>query len=676
MQHHRVLRFVSPAVADDLLLPTRVTGSERLAEPFRFTIELVAKADGPDPDPLAVLGQDATLELLQGSGSRHGPSTWRPIRGMLAEFAETAHGHDWVRYRAVLVPRIWALSLARRTRVHQQQAVPDVVGAVLGEHGLTGAAVEWNLQGRYAVRDYVLQYQEDDLAFVSRLCEDEGIAWYHRHDAGASVLVFTDHVGGWAAVAGDTTIPYRPSHGAADGGSAAANDWHQQEVVEAFARHQRQVPKAIALHDWNYRTPDHDLTAEAQVGERAVGAATSEFGGHQLDTGDARRLAGLRAEELRCRQVVFAGAADQRGFRAGHRFTLESHPRAAFATDYLLVAVQHEVTQALDGGSGDGASTHYANTFEAQPVNQVFRPPLRTPRPVVPGALNARIDAAGTGTYAELDEAGRYQVKLLCDTADAPAGGASRPVRMAQPYGGSDHGLHLPLHKRTEVLLLHVNGDPDRPVIAGVVPNPDTPSVVTGANHTQALLRTAGGNELRFEDLRGKEQVFLHATRDRLVEVLHDDTTIVGHDQRLTVKGMQQIAVAAASSVAIGAAYQVSVGAAMNESVGGAKTEEVGAAKYETVAGDRTLDVGGDFTVTVTGEQSDSAQALRTITAPVIRLVAEKELVLQVGKAAIVMKADGTIRLDGSDVLIKASKGIAAKAGGAVALKGATSGDN
>lgn len=657
-------------MADDLLLPTRVTGRERLAEAFRFTIDLVAKADGPDVDPEAVLGQEATLDLLQGSGSRHGASHWRPIRGMLAEFAETAHGHDWVRYRAVLVPPIWALSLSRRTRVHQQQSVPDVVRAVLADHRLSGAAVEWNLQGRYAVRDYVLQYQEDDLSFISRLCEDEGLAWYHRHDAAASVLVFTDHTGGWAAVAGDTTIPYRPSHGS--DASAAANDWHQQEVVEAFARHQRQVPKAIALHDWNYRTPDHDLTAEAQVGERAVGAATSEFGAHQLAAGDARRLVGLRAEELRCRQVVFAGSADQRGFRAGHRFTLESHPRAAFAVEYLLIAVQHEVTQALDGG----ASTHYANTFEAQPATQVFRPPLVTPRPQVPGVLNARIDAAGTGTYAELDEAGRYQVKLLCDTAEAPAGGASRPVRMAQPYGGSDHGLHLPLHKSTEVLLLHVNGDPDRPVIAGVVPNPDTPSVVTAANHTQAILRTAGGNELRFEDLRGKEQVVLHATRDRLVEVLHDDTTTVGHDQRLTVGGTQQIAVAAASSVAIGAAFQISVGAAMNESVGGAKTEEVGAAKYETVAGERTLDVGGVFTVTVAGEHSDTAEATRTIRAPSIRLLATKDLTLQVGKASIVMKVDGTIRIEGSEVLIKASGGIAAKAGGTLALKGATAGTN
>ncbi len=665
---------MSPAIAEDVLLPTRASGTERLAEPFRFIIDLVAKADGADPDPAAVLAQTASLDVLQGSGSRHEPSFWRPIRGILAEFAETAHGHDWVRYRAVLVPPIWALSLARQTRVHQRQTVPDVVRAVLTEHKINGAMVEFNLHGRYATRDYLLQYQEDDLAFVSRLCEDEGIAWYHRHDEQASVLVFTDHAGGWAMVAGDTTIPYRPSHAGDESG--AASDWHQQEVVDAFARHQRQVPQSIAVHDWNYRTPDLDLSAEATVATRAVGAPTHEFGAHQLDPGEARRVAALRAEELRCRQVRFCGTADQRGFRVGHRFTLESHPRAAFAAEYLLVAVDHEATQALDGGSGDQGSTHYANTFEAQPADQVFRPPLHTPRPQIPGVLNARIDAAGAGTYAELDEAGRYQVKLQCDTAEAPAGGASRPVRMTQPYGGADHGFHLPLHKNAEVLLLHVNGDPDRPVIAGVVPNPDTPSVVTATNHTQAILRTAGGNELRFEDLRGKEQIVVHATRDRLVEVVHDDTTTVGHDQQLTVGGAQQIAVAQACSVAIGAALQISVGAAMNESVGGAKTEEVGAAKFETVAGERTLDVGGAFTVTVAGEHQDAAQGTRTISAPTIRLIAEKELVLQVGKASIVMKADGTIRLEGGDVQLLASGGIAAKAGGKLALKGATTGVN
>ena len=676
MHHHRVLRFITPAVAEGVFLPTSLRGEERIGEGFRFTVEVVAKADGPDPDPLAVLSQPATLEILQGSGNRHDAAQWRPIRGMLAEFAETAHGQDWVRYRAVLVPTMWALSLARQTRVHQRVSVPEVVRTVLAEHGISGSLVEWNLQSRYAVRDYLLQYQEDDLTFIKRLCEDEGISWFHRHDASASVVVFTDHVNGWPMVSGDSTIPYRPSHAGGEqagpnAGARAANDWHQQEVVEAFAKHQQQVEKSIVVNDWNYRTPDHDLRAEVAVADRAVGQGSTHFGTHHLDSGEACRIAGLRAEEVRCRQVRFVGVSDQRGFRAGHRFTLESHPRPAFAVEYVVVAIVHEATQALDGG--EQASTHYTNSFTAHPASQIYRPALTAIRPQVAGVLHARIDAVGSGTYAELDEAGRYQVKLACDATAAPAGGASRPVRMAQPYGGRDHGMHLPLHKSTEVLLLHVNGDPDRPVIAGVVPNPDTPSVVTSTNNTQAILRTAGGNELRFEDLQGKEQVFVHATRDRFVEVVHHDTTTVGGDQRLTVAGTQHTAVAAASHVAIGAALQLSVGAAMNESVGGAKMEEVGGAKYETVAGERTLDVGGSLSVTITGDHIDESQAVRTLKAKKIRLIAEQELILQVGKASLIMKSDGSIRLDGSTVLITTSGSISGKAGGKVVLAGATS---
>lgn len=676
MRQHRVLRFASAAVAPDTLLPTAVSGEERISTPTVFTIDLAAKADGPDIDPAALLAETATLEILQGAGSRHAPTAWRPIRGVLREFAETGHGHDWIRYRAVLVADIWPLSLSRRTKVHQHRAVPDLVKDVLSAHRISGKAVELNLRGRYAEREYVLQYQEDDLSFICRLLEHEGISWYQRHDAGATVLVLTDHADGWATVPGDAEIPFRPRHGNDDGEAAAAQDWYQQEVIDELARVQRLVAGSYEVRDWNYRTPGSDLTAKVQVGNQAVAGPTSLFGEHHKDAGEAGRIAGLRAEELRCRQAVFQGGGDQRGFRCGHRFTLESHPRPAFAQEYLLVAVHHDITQALEGGSGSGASTHYENRFTALPAGQVYRPELRTPRPIVPGVLNARIDAAGDGTYAELDDTGRYHVKLLADTAEAAPGGGSRAVRMAQPSTGADHGFHLPLHKESEVLLVHVGGDPDRPIIAGTVPNPDTPSVVVGANQTQSVWRSAGANEVRFEDLKGKEEVFLHASRDRRVEVVHDDQTTVGNDQRLTVRKSQTVKIATTCHLAIGAAYQISVGAAMNESVGASKSEEVGAAKYETVAGERTLDVGKDFAVKVGAEHREQAVGKRLVKAKAVLIEAEDEITLRCGKASLTLTRSGDIRIEGKDVLVKASGKLAGKAAGDLVLKGAKSADN
>ncbi len=684
MQHHRVLRFVSSAVPDDALIPTVASGVERISSPFRWELNLVSKARDGDLDLAEVLAQPAAIEILQGSGSRHAPSTWRVIHGVLAEFAQIIHGKDWIRYRAVLVSAEWVLSLSRETRIFQRLTVPDLVRQVLASHGLDGPAVEVNLQGTYPVREYVVQYQEDDLAFISRLLEHDGISWYHRHDDDRTVLVITDHNQGFTAVAGDTTIPYRARTDADPDTPTAAVDWFQQEVVDAFSCHQQLVPKAVVVQDWNYRQPGHDLAATEKVGDQAVSDPTYLFGEHQHDGGDAKRIAKLRAEELRCRQLVYRGGGDQRGFRCGHRFNLESHPRADFCGDYILVELRHEIGQAIERGSGSSAATHYSNEFSALPEAVPFRPELRTPRPVVPGVLNARVDAAGSGQYAELDDVGRYRVKLAFDRSKPAEGTASQLVRMVQPYGGADHGVHFPLHKSAEVLLMHVNGDPDRPIIAGSVPNPDVPSVVTGANQTQSVIRTAGQNELRFEDLKGSEQIYLRATKDRLTEILNDDRETIARDEKISIGRNKdesiglasQEKVGAAKHVAIGAAYQISVGAAMNESVGASKTEEVALFKYETVGGKRTLDVGEGFTVSIGAEHHESAVKERVISAKAVRISAEEEIVLQVGAASITLKKNGDIRISGKNVVLNATGKLSGKASGEVALKGSKTAGN
>jgi len=83
---------------------------------------------------------------------------------------------------------------------------------------------------------------------------------------------------------------------------------------------------------------------------------------------------------------------------------------------------------------------------------------------------------------------------------------------MAQPYGGTDHGLHFPLHKGCEVALACQDGDPDRPVIVGALPNPNHKSVVTNANQTRVNLQTCGDNRIYFEDKPEAQRALLQST--------------------------------------------------------------------------------------------------------------------------------------------------------------------
>ena len=67
---------------------------------------------------------------------------------------------------------------------------------------------------------------------------------------------------------------------------------------------------------------------------------------------------------------------------------------------------------------------------------------------------------------------------------------------MLQPFAGEQHGMHFPLHKGTEVILVFTNGDPDLPVIAEAIPNPEHPSMVTGLNQTMSIIQTGGQNKI------------------------------------------------------------------------------------------------------------------------------------------------------------------------------------
>lgn len=664
-------RFTSTAPGGDAFKVVGINGHEELSQPFAFSLDLVAE-NKDDFDFAAMLSSPATLEIATDAAGGTAKVT-----GVLAEFSLLARGDDWVKYQARLVPPLWALGLGKRSRVFQQATVPDIVKDVLGSR----VAAEFNLQGSHPAREYVVQWQESDLVFIQRLLAHEGICFYFKH-ADGSKLIIADHAQAFNDVPSPQAIEYKPPAGI---GAVVGKDWSIDVSVAAFAREQRLVLGEVALKDWNWRRPDTDLTVTKAVGGGGVAGDGYEYGDHYQDAEQGQQLATLRVEELRSRQHVFRGVSDHRGLRPGSIFTLKGHRLDSLNREYVVVSVRHQGAQALERGSGSAQGTFFRSEFTAAPHDVPYRPSRRAGKPSIPGVMNARIDAAGDGQYAELDDQGRYRVIMPFDRSGKQGGNASRPVRMSQPYGGNDMGLHLPLRKGTEVLIAHVGGDPDRPIITGAVPNPDHPSVLTASNQTNAVLRTPGKHELRFEDLQGSERVFLHAERDRMTEVTRNDDHTVGGAQTVAVTGSQQIDIGASQSISIGstkteniaaasvenvggakavdigAAYVINVGAAMNEAVGGAKTEEVGAYKYETVAKDRSLSVGDDLSVTVGKSHSDKAGKDRVIEAEKIRIEAKESIVIVCGKAKISMAKNGDIVIEGGKITMKGSSDVVIK---------------
>ncbi|MEQ9323249.1 MAG: type VI secretion system tip protein VgrG, partial [Polyangiaceae bacterium] len=232
------------------------------------------------------------------------------------------------------------------------------------------------------------------------------------------------------------------------------------------------------------------------------------YGDNFRTPSEGERLARIQAEALVATQAVYEARGTVYQMQPGFLFTLEQHPRASLNAEYLVTELEHRGKQVegiveLDEMFGLEADRAYVSELRAIPSKVQFRAPRRTPWPRVDGVVDGIVDGDGDSPYAQVDEHGRYKMKVFFDESDLVDGSASTWVRMLQPHGGGTEGIHFPLRKSTEVHVVFLGGDPDRPVIVGVAPNAQKPSKVTAGNNTKNVIMTGGSNRFELEDADG-----------------------------------------------------------------------------------------------------------------------------------------------------------------------------
>lgn len=491
--------FVSQALAEDTFSVVRFKGVEGISRLYEFDITLAS--EDPEIDLKEVLQNPVTFSILRDDQDR-------VIHGILAQFEQLHEANQYIFYRAVLVPRLWQADLYHENQLFLDKTVPDIIEEILKQAGLTTDDYELKLTRQYPKWEYICQYGETDFDFISRWMEREGIYYYFEQTDEGEKLIITDSSTAHQDIAGEKTLHYSPP---------SALIPTEAEVVKALICRQKMLPKKVILKDYNYRKPTLELKGEADVDSQGRGSVYL-YGEHFKTPEDGNDLAKIRSEEILCREKVFHGESTAPAFCPGFIFELADHYRDSYNQGCLITEVEHEGSQAgvLLAGleeeqAGQEAELVYSNRFVDIPADVQFRPERKTHKPRFYGTMNARVDAAADGQYAEIDDEGRYKVKLPFDQSSTEGGKASRFIRMAQPYAGADYGMHFPLHKGTEVLLTFVDGDPDRPIIAGSVPNPETMSPVTSENQTKCMIRTGGGNQIHTEDTDGGQLVKMYS---------------------------------------------------------------------------------------------------------------------------------------------------------------------
>lgn len=618
-QENRYLSVTTPLGADKLLLKS-VRGTEALSRLFRYEFEMTS--EDPAIDFTRIVGESVTARIELGDGS-----TSRYVNGIVTSFSQ--HDSDprlWL-YRAVVEPTFWLGTRQADCRIFQDQSVTDILETVLGELGVSDYALETT--GSYAAREYCVQYNESAFDFLSRLMEEAGILYFFRHEDGKHTLVLADDADAHAACPGADQATYKPT---------TPGRREEEDTVFQLAYSERVATDKFAQRDYNFETPSTDLTSTAE-GE-GTGSAMEVYeypGGYTAkDAGDT--ASDIRLQEFETPVKELSGRSSVKGFVAGHTFALIWHEREAMNADYLI----RELSLRADADS-------YENSFVAQPATHPFRPPRTTRRPRIHGGQTAVVTGK-SGEEIWTDKYGRIKVQFHWDREGKKDENTTCFVRVAQAWAGKSWGSWFIPRIGMEVVVSFLEGDPDRPLVTGCVHNGENmPPYTLPADQTKSWIKTnsskggGGSNELRFEDKKDSEEIYLHAQKDwnSVVENLRT-TTINESDDELTIKkGNRTFAVEKGDE-------SHSVKGTRTLKVDGAQDHKTGDGFTHKVTGDYTLKVSGDLVINATGN---------------VTIKAGKKMTLQAGTDTLMKAGKNLTAQSGMDWTQKAGKNLTIKSG-------------
>lgn len=600
----------------------------------------------------------------------HNDSQQRPLDALVAEIHQLPADASAERYQLILRPWLWWLTLASNNRVFQNLATSDIVTTIFKAHGFTDFKL--SLSGSYEPREYCVQYGESDFAFVSRLLEEEGIFWFFTHEEGTHTLVLADSNDAFPPIPNGPKVPYL-------GQEIGVRELHGIRSAQYCLQ---AVAGTYSATDYEFTTPTTSLYSQAQAdaGPRAQyehpGGYTAKARGDALTK---QRVDGLRSQEQR-----LIGESDCRWLVPGHWFSLTGHDDAALNIDWVLTSVTHEADH-----------EHYRNRFEAIPKATAYRPPRTTSKPRMHTQTAKVVGKAGEEIWT--DQYGRIKIQFPWDQQGKNDETSSCWVRVVLPWSGKGFGMQFIPRIGQEVIVTFIDGDPDRPLVTGCVYNGDNAlPYALPDNQTQSGIKTnsskggGGFNELRFEDKKDAEEVFLQAQKDMKVNVLNDSTATIGHDETLTVqnartrtvkdgdetitleKGKRSVAIQTGSdTLDVKDSRTVTVGADQTHSTGGNYSHKVSGNFELSVDGNLTIKVSGTLTLqsggslTLKTDADLAAQAGTSVTSK-----AGTSLTNQAG-TALTNKAGTTLTNDaGVSLTNKASAEQTVDGGGMLTIKG------
>ena len=528
-QNRRLFKFKNFANPDQQLLLESFKGTEGLSRAYNFELMLVC--EDSEVELKSMMGQHVLLEIeLAEAGPRY-------LAGYLTRFASIGSDGGMARYTATLNP--WFSMLKNRfdTRIFQGCTVEEVVTQVFALCPAFSLH-EFRLSKPLKKYTYITQYRETDFNFVQRLLEEEGMFYYFEHTAEGHTMIICDDSSTLVPLPEQPQIRFH-----------TASVTETADAITQWSGNRQLQSGKIAVQTFDYRQPTNrlpvamkSLNKQGDVDDFEIYDFPGQYTHGTYDEGEA--LLRLRVEALELKGKSFHGASNCRAMKPGYTFELLQHydhdQGSPDDRQFLLMSVESE------GHNNylNGHQASYYNTFSCVRKKIVFRPQLTTPRPTISGPQTA-IVVGPPGEEIFTDELGRVKVQFHWDRKGEHNDKSSCWVRVAQSGASGGFGSILIPRVGDEVVVVFLDGNPDRPLIMGSLYNSkNTPPWSLPANKTQSgfLTRSMKGdggtaNFFRFEDKAGAEQVIMHAERNMDTEIEVDETHSVGSNRTITVGG-------------------------------------------------------------------------------------------------------------------------------------------
>ena len=485
---------------DTLFQVLSFTGRERLNQPFEFELELVSEKSALDLESL--LHAQTFLQLAEdGTG----------VHGLVYSIAQGDAGKRLTRYRISLRPQLAYLAHRINQRIFQQMTVQQIISQVLEEHGILSIDYRFQLGATYPERVYCVQYDESDLHFIQRLCEEEGIHFHFQHTAKGHLLVFGDD---------QTVFPkLAPVLYQQDTGLVA-----DAQVIKRFGLRMNTRTSRTTRRDYDFTKPKFQLESTAK-NAAVPDLEDYDYPGRFADRERGRHLANRALERHRSDYRLAEGSSDQPRLVSGHFLALTGHANPLWNDLWLLTEVFHEgkqpqvLEEVITSDVTDLKSDFhqgYRNRFSATPWDVHYRPPLEHPKPKVLGTQSAVVTGP-EGEEIYCDQHGRVKVQFFWDRDGQHNDKTSCWMRVASNWASQNFGaINLP-RVGMEVLITFLEGDPDQPLITGCLyhgahlPPYKLPDFKTVATVKSKEYKGGRANELRIDDTTSEISIALRS---------------------------------------------------------------------------------------------------------------------------------------------------------------------